>query len=322
MSKYIGKLVNVGYGVESTRGTPVAVSHRQPKTNLTFQDMLEHIIDENSIGNVVDAHGADIVKKWSEGAIEGRVYVNALGYILYSLLGTCNTASSGGAYVHTFTLNNSNTHKSLTIGMEDPDNETRFALAMLESLTLDITNAGELTFSATFKGKASASTTHTVSYATDYGLLGKHAVVKLATNLAGLGAAAAMDVKSFSITFSKNLEMDYVLGDVEPGDIYNTVFSIEGNIEAILNDVADYKDVAFADTAKALRITVDDANTIIGTSETPGIEIDLAKVKLTNWTANRSNSEIVKQTIQFKGLYSMSDTQAVTIDLTNTTTSY
>lgn len=322
MSKYIGKLVNVGYGVESTRGTPVAIAGRQPKTTLTVQDKSESVMDENSRGHIVDAITSDIVKKWAEGAIEGRAYVNALGYLLYSLLGSVNTASSGGAYVHTFSMANANQHKSLTIGVKDPDLQLRHALCMIESLTLSIDNAGELTFSASFKGKLGTTTTHTVSYTTDYGLLGKHGAIKLATDLTGLGAASALPIKSFDITISKNLEMDYVVGSVEPADIYNTLFTIEGNIEAILDDNATYKDVSFSDTPKALRLTVEDTNTTIGTSENPKLNIDLARVKLIDWVPNLANNEIVKQTIKFKGFYSMSDAEAIEVELTNTTSAY
>lgn len=322
MSKFIGKLVNVGYGLESTRGTPVAVAYRQPNVTLTIQDKSESVMDENSRGNIVDAVTSDIVKKWAEGNIEGRAYINGLGYLLRCLLGSVSTSASGGAYVHTFSMANDNTHKSLTIGVDDPDTEVRHALCMIESVTLEINNAGELTFSATFKGKLAASTTHTVSYATDYGLLGKHGAVKLATDLTGLAAASALPIKSLSLTISKNLEMDYVVGSVEPADIYNTVFSIEGNIEALLSDKTTYKDVSFGDTPKALRLTVEDTNTTIGSSENPKLEIDLARVKLIDWSPNYSKNEIVKQTIKFKGFYSLSDAKAITAELTNTISSY
>jgi len=323
MSKYIGKLVNVSYGVESTRGTAVAASYWQPKMTLTVQDKSESVMDENSRGHIVDAITSDIVKKWAEGAIEGRAYVNALGYLLYSLLGSVNTAASGGAYVHTFSLlGTSNQHKSLTIGVKDPDLQLRHALCMIESLTLSIDNAGELTFSASFKGKLGTTTTHTVSYSTDYGLLGKHGAIKLATDLSGLGAASALAIKSLELTISKNLEMDYVVGSVEPADIYNTLFTIEGNIEAILDSTATYKDVSFGDTPKALRITVEDTATTIGSSENPKLNIDLARVKLIDWSPNWSNNEVVKQTIKFKGFYSMSDAEAIEAELTNTTSSY
>lgn len=322
MSKFIGKLVNVGYWLESTRGTPVAVGYWQPQVTLTVQDKMETIMDENTRGNIVDAVTSDIVKKWSEGAIEGRAYVSGLGYLLRCLLGAVSTASSGGAYIHSFTMALDNSHKSLTLGIDDPDTEVRHALCMIESVTLEINNAGELTFSADFKGKLSTSTTHTVTYATDYGLLGKHGAVKLATDISGLTWATALPIKSLSLTISKNLEMDYVVGSVEPADIYNTVFSLEGSIEALLSDKATYKDVAFGDTPKALRITVEDTDTTIGTSENPKLEIDLARVKLVDWSPNYSKSEIVKQTIKFKGFYSLSDSQAIVAELTNTTSSY
>lgn len=321
MAKHIGRLVNVGYGIEGSRGVAAAIQHRQPKTTLTVQDKFESIVDGASYGNLLDAAEADNVKEWSEWNIEHRAYVNGLGYLLLNLLWGVTSTDSAGARKHTFNLLTSNTHQSLSIGLKDPNLAKTFALCMIQSVTISMENAGEVTIATTFMGKKWATATHTVSYSTDYSLLGRHAKVYLASALSGLDAANAASIKSVSLTISKNLEMDYALGEVAPDDIYNTFFTVEGTITA-LYDAETYKDMAFNSTATALRLAIIDPNVTIGTSANPSFILNFAKLKFTDWNPNRANDEIVKQTLNFKGLYSQDDAEAMNIDLINTITNY
>lgn len=53
--------------------------------------------------------------------------------------------------------------------------------------------------------------TNTISFPVDYQLLAHHAIFKTASNLAGLDAASAINIKSFEVTISKNLEDDFIL---------------------------------------------------------------------------------------------------------------
>ncbi len=46
MAKFTGKGVNVGFGKETVRGTSVAPSVWFAKTNLTYEDKMETVVDE------------------------------------------------------------------------------------------------------------------------------------------------------------------------------------------------------------------------------------------------------------------------------------
>ena len=323
MPKYIGRKINVWFWKESTRGTAVTATSWTPKTNMSFDDKFENVIDESSIGVIIDSAKAHQTKRWGEGDVEGNVWVNSIWLALLSLFGTVNTVTdSTGAYAHTFSVLNTNQHPSLTIRYSDDVDNLAFPLAMIESMTLSA-NVGEIaTFSVTFKSKKGQTTTNTVTYTTDYTLLAKSGLFRIADNLAGLDGATDKCIQSFEITFTKNLEDIYCMGSLDPQDFVNKQFTIEGSFTAIYENASDYKTTALTNTDKAIRFSLTDTNTVIGASSSPELTINLAKANFTEWSRTMGNDEVVSQTVTFKGLYSIADSKAVDCVLVNTTASY
>lgn len=134
-------------------------------------------------GVIADMVQSHVVKEWAEGNFGGPLMVNGFGYILYALLGSVSTASSSGAYVHTFSLDaDSNQHKSLTVATKNPNDAYRYALAMIESVEITVENGRRVTFTVNLKSKKKASATNTVSISTDYGLLAAHSTFKVAAD--------------------------------------------------------------------------------------------------------------------------------------------
>lgn len=66
MAKYIGRQINVGFGKETTRGTAVAIARWLPKTDFSFDEKMETIQDESSIGVITDARDSFVAKRWAE----------------------------------------------------------------------------------------------------------------------------------------------------------------------------------------------------------------------------------------------------------------
>jgi len=327
MVKTIGRRVEIGLGKETTRGTVIAPTAWVPKASLDFDEKMEVIADESSIGLIADSTNAEIVKRWAEGTYEMVPGVNALSLLLLSTLGTVSSAITGAgsvAYKHTFTVANNNTHPSLTISVKDAIASKAFALSMIESLMITVEPGQFVKIAAAFKGKKSAVATLTSTYAADYPLLAKMANLFFATNTAGLGAAQARTVRKFEITFTKNLADEYCLGSVEPADINNQQFMVEGSLEATYEDQAAYETDALNGTIKAMRLKIEDTGTDISgnaSSARPSLIITCPRVKFMEWGRTQGNDEIIKQTVGFKGLYSTADTSMVTAELINTITS-
>jgi len=138
---------------------------------------------------------------------------------------------------------------------------------------------------------------------------------------AGLDAAPAIQAKSATIDFEKNLESDDIIGQLAPNDFNNKEFRITGTIELLYDDTT-FKALALAGTTRAMRITIKNDDVIIGAAANPELTIDFAKVILTEWTRDSGQNDLIRQTLTFTAYYSQTDAKMVTAKLTNTQASY
>lgn len=320
---FSGRKVQVGLGKETTRGTAVVPAFWIPKYEAAVDNKREYVNDEASVGVVAESTGAVVAKEWAEGEITGKISDKSVGLILLGSMGTVADALvETGVYSHTFTLQNGNAHQSLTIEMKDDVQQLKYALGVVESLKLSV-EAGKIAeFSASFKAKKGSTSANSPSYATENLFVGKHATLKLAANIAGLGAAAAINIKNCEVSIDKDVEAHDALGSAEPVDFANKTIKISGNIEAVYENATDFKSPFESGTLKALRLSVVNTDVIIGTTKNPSLVIDLAKVSLQEWSRKSSNKDVVTQTIKFEGHYSMTDSSIASIVLTNTQASY
>lgn len=321
--KYIWRLINVWFGVEATRGTAVAVTNWLPKTDLSFEEKNEVIQDESSLGIITDSSDSFSVKQRAEWEIGGNIQVNSIGYLFYALLGTvADVTDSAWAYKHTFTLNNTNQSPSLTLWVNDPVlNDLQFSLSMIDSMTINAEEGQQAKFTVTLKSKPWASTTHTVAYDIDHKLLSRHSIFRVANNLAWLDGASNVCLKSFEITFTKNLEDDYCMGSLTPIDFLNKQFSIEWSFTANF-DSDTFRAIQLAGEKKAIRFSLVDTANTIGATSNPRLTINLPLASFTEFSRSQGNDEVVTQTLTFKWIYSVADDETVIVELVNTVDSY
>lgn len=90
---------------------------------------------------------------------------------------------------------------------------------------------------------------------------------------------------------------------------------MKGDFE-IVYDLNTYRDLATAGTLQALEIQIDGRN-LIGATKYENITIQLASVVLEDWGRSDDNNGIVTQSFGFTGLYKLSETKLMTIDITN-----
>lgn len=323
MTKYIWRQINVGFWLEWTRWTAVWIQKWLPKTDLSFKEMNETIQDESSIWVITDSRDSFLVKRWAEWDIGWNIEVNSIWYLLYALLSSVSVSEdTTWAYTHTFSLKETNQGKTLTIWLEEPgSSDYEFALWSIDSLTISAEEWQQATFSVTFRAKKWETTSHTVNYDVDNKLLSRHSIFKIASNLSGLDWADKICLKSFEITFSRNLSNDYCLWSMEPNDFLSQQFAIEGSFSVLYTDET-YKDYVMNWDQKAVRFDLVDTNTTIWASSNPELKIDLPLVSMTEWDKTQGNDETVSQTVTFKWLYSDTDTSAVDVYLTNTVSEY
>lgn len=207
--------------------------------------------------------------------------------------------------------------------MDDPVQDYRFPLAIISKMTIKVEPQKPVEVSMTFSGRKGQTSTETVAFVDDYGLVANMTRLYFASGVAGLDAAEATAcVKSFSLTLERSLTEDLCISTLDPMDYLTTVFAISGTLEATYQNETDYKTVALNGETKAMRISIIDESKLIGGgSSNPSLEIDLNKVGFTEWSRTVSTNEIVTQSVGFKGFYSITDASAIVIRLINLLTS-
>lgn len=325
MSKFTGKLVDFGIAKEGTRGTAESTAtYYIPKASLNYDDKIEQIIDEANRGVLEDTTLVELYKKFAEGELVAPIEDQSFGLILLALLGSVSTSANdpeSGVHTHTFSVGQSSQHPSLTLFVDEENQDYTYALGMIASLNLEVSMDSYAQFTAGLRSKAGATATLTPSYTTQNRFLGKHATFKTASAQSGLSGASAKSIRSLSLEFTKEIEDDDALGNEQAVDILNKSFAVSGTIEAIYDDQT-YKTEMLADTVQALRITLENTGVTIGAATNPKLEIDLHAIKFSNVVRNFGNTDIVTVTADFKAYYKAADSKLITATLINTASSY
>ena len=323
MSEFVGRQIEVGVAVETTRGTPASAPEKWlKKINATIVERSEKKDDESTRGVLEDSLGTRIVKKWIEGDLEGNVHADAIGYLLYNLYGAVSSvAAGGGAFTHSFTMAQSIQHASLSLFSKDGSaTQLVYDNCMIGSLEFSAVVDDYVKFTASFMGADSAANASSPSYSTEYDFVGRDIVVKFADTEAGLAAATAVKVKEITLTFETALIADHILGQFTPDDVYNANLSI--GIEFMLNyDDTTFKTLFLADTYKYMSVAIT-GTAVIGASSNPTLSWIFNRVQVQDWNREGAADDLVTQPVTVKAYYNQTDGEASTCSLVNLTTEY
>lgn len=66
MPKFTGRRIAVGFGKEATRGAAVSPSVWFPRVDLDFDEKMEVVENEASIGVLIDAVDTEVVRRYAE----------------------------------------------------------------------------------------------------------------------------------------------------------------------------------------------------------------------------------------------------------------
>lgn len=324
MAKFIGRRVNVGFGKEAVRGTAGTATFTVPKVNYTFDDKANMAVSGESFSNIAgNGNQAVVTARFSEGALEGELNANSFGLLLLSTFGASTVAAySTSAYKHSFTLNNSNQHTSLTIFTKDPIGDTAFKGCVIDTMELTVTPEEIVSYNVGFKGRKGNDWSWTASYATDYKFVGRDLTFKVANDIASLGAATAISLKELVVTVNKNTDYDFVLGTLEPEDVLNKQITIEGKLTLNYED-RTWRDYMLNGTTKAVGILLTNARQTIGSAGNPAFYLELPKGYFSEWESQRGNEDVVGQTLNFTALYDVTTSKLISdCYVQNTTATY
>lgn len=323
MSEQIKRIYNSGIARETTRGTKATPTFWLKPINFDVQDRVEIVKSERAFGRQEARDDSVIGKKYSSGSIEGEVFDKSFGLFLYGAMGDITTASLGsGAYTHTFSVLQSSQHPTFTIVEKRGDVEqVAYVNSVIETLDLNLSVNEYVKFTAGIKGLSQVADTSSVSYSDENYFMAKDVTVKTADDYDSLDSGDTVCVKNLSLSISKNIQDDDCLGNEEPTDFLNQDFSLTGEMEIYYSSVYE-RDYALNNTIKAMRISIEDTNTDIGSGLHPKLEIDLAKVKFEEPEISSNNNEVVRLVLNFEAYYSSDDELLGEITLTNEQASY
>lgn len=298
MSKHVGRRGVLGLAKESVRGTAVGVpTFWVPRVTISFDDKTETARESEGLGKIADSDANYVVQQMAEGDVEFQADDRILGLFLTSLIGASPVKSGSNPYTYTYTLSNTNQHQSLSILYQDPDITKVFALGVVDSLKITVDQNAIVTCTASFKSRVGKNWTTQTADFTGLGskFLHQHLVFKTAANVGSLAAASAISLKKLELTISSNTIFDIVLGTVEPEDILNQEFSVEGSIELYKQDET-YRLAMLNGTYLSTLISfVNGANS--------QLNITLPRVDFSEWEQDRGLTDIVSQKVNFKGNY-------------------
>lgn len=314
MSKFVGRRGTLGIAKEATRGTIVSPTFWIPRSTISFDDKIEQAREEEAMGRLAGSDAAFVTQKMADGTFESNLDDKTIGIILTSLLGASPVITGGPTYLHTYTLSNTNQHKSLSVAYQDPDFTKIFPLAVVDSLKIVVEQNAIVQFTVEFKSRVSRDWGTLTADFTGLGnkFLHQHLVAKLAATTGALAGSTAISLKKLEINISANTKFDSVLGTVEPEDILGQQFTVEGSLE--LNKEDDtYRNYMLGGTYRAMDITFLRATN-------SSLQFQFPRVDFSAWEQDRSLNEIVSQKINFKANYDAANALDIisTCVLTNT----
>lgn len=308
MTKMIGRKVEAAIALEATRGLGIAPTFSLGKVEFSVYDKTDNVRDDGSIGRIEDSNEKYVIEKYAQGNISGYLGANSALYLLSLALGGTPSVSTvaDSRYPWTLSVLNTNQHLSASLHVKDINQQVMHKLTMINELEISCKQDEAVMFNADFISKVGRTATSTFpSYIEDYKFTKRKTKLYIATTVGGLAAATRLQVKEFSIKFTKNLVRDSVLGTAEPVDIQNQQVQIEGELKLNWNDQT-YKNLMLNGNHYAMRL-VCESEKLIGVSAYGDFTIDLAKVDFFDWEPDPANDEIVPNTIQFKANYDLTN---------------
>lgn len=333
LTRGIGKQIQIGIGRETVRGTATTVAtFWLAADDWSLDEKWKNAQDIQSYGVIEAEQSETRVKAWSEGSLKLPVSASSTGLLLLALLGTDTVSTKeSGVFNHAFSVAQNVQHPTLTMFMHDPiptpsgaTADYTYANTVVHKFEIDYSLGKFVEITAAIKGQSgsAAATLFAPAQIVENRFVPQYLVFKTAANVAALGAASAIKLKSAKLSFDLNEEDDDVLGAVSPRDFLNKEFKVDGTIEAIWENESDFKTFSLANTVQAFRFDLTNSDVTIGAVSNPRLVIDLARIYVTDFSKPIKIKDVMYQTIKFNGAYSPTDGYMVRGTLVNTVAAY
>lgn len=324
MTKATGRLASFGLGKEAVRGTAETSADAFIRhTDLTAGEVVDKIVDDASVGVIAGSVGEEVAVSRAEFTVSTKMGRETGGHYLLAALGTDTvTANPDSTYTHDFTVLESSQHPSYTLFKDDHAQGYTYANGVLSNIEFIAQNGNYMNVNTEWTAKIGQTATITTAYPTESVFRPRDINVKIANDVAGLGAASAICVRNMRVTIDKGLITDQCLGSIDYSDILNGTLMVEGEFEIAYED-ATYRDLTINNNYRAVRLEATNASEVIGSgSQNPYFRIDLDRVTFNAQAVNYDNANLASIVVQFKAHYDVSAASMIAAQLINTTASY
>ena len=309
MTREIARLHSFGVGTETTSGTANSTpSVWIPLDDGNLKPITTLVKDEGGYGVISAPTDMQIAEVSSEFDGKGIVRPTSFGWLLLYTLGTSSspTLTETGVYLHSFSVQNTNTHPSFTVIHDNQTQEEMAAYHMVDSLEISGQVGDFARFTLKSKGQLQTSTSgHTPAFLTsgESSFKVSRASIKFASSISGLAGATQVACQNFKIAIAKNLEQIFSTNTAALttstdatnfAGQYNKSFEVKGDFE-IVYDADTYKTLALAGTKQAIELQIA-GTSLIGATQYENITIHLASVVLDSWDRKSSKDDLVTQT--------------------------
>ena len=251
MAAITGQRHQVAFGRNRTdaKATPsVAESVWFKRMSTNFPRRIERETDESSIGSNFKDQDREIMNKFTEPEVGGKVRSHSIGY---PILSQCNAApvstvdsNVSSVYSHVFTPTDDEVGAGISALLYNPNYTDDFVACnnlKISELMIEV-DAQKAWVEFNSSGMAGdfedATATHSARvYPTEHLFRYHDAVLRLADNNAGLSAAGSIiRSRKYALKFTRDLEKDDLTTAVTPDEYYSTQYGYSLDIEQPFRD--------------------------------------------------------------------------------------
>lgn len=311
---YIGRREGIGFGIGTDPSVAVVPQLFIRWLDQDVQPKTEIIENDSALGLVEKINDSEVVGKWVEGTIGGKVTDVAVGYPLLGWFGKVSTgAAANGIYPHTFDVNQSSKPPAMTLAKMSPAGDKRHAYLTFDTLEVTAEKQGWVQISSAVKARIGTPSTETLALLAEKEFTSKDIVLKTASDVAGLSAAPAIDAISLKLNLERPSEMFFPLGGND-----NPIFdrgAVEAKGEFVIRYTrTDVEEDYLANAVKAMSITM--------TNGTSSLAFTAGRVRFTELERPNDKDEIVTQTVSFSCQLDPATSKTISAVLKNSRASY
>ena len=326
MGNFIGRRVAVGLSQETVRGTTVAPAFWFRHLSLDFARKTKTIQNNSAMNRMEAVNDSALVQQWGEGKLEGKVGDTGIGYLLANIFGALPTSAVHAAettvFDHTFAIGQTNTPPTMTITRVDPNSDRRHAYGTLKSLEIDAQAGDWVKASGDLIADKGTDATDTVAFVSENEFTSKHITVKLAANLAGLGAAVAIKASSLKIKIDRKAEPYFGFNATDPANFFVGSYEVTGELVLTYDDTT-FETLHYGNTIQYLQAVIKNTDVNIGVvPSNPSLTFNAPKARIEDWSMSNDLDKVIEQTLAFYMEFDVSSAMALQAILTNTKTNY